>query len=245
MTYRGLAVLLVSLALGSCTNQAAPGADVDVDVTVGDTVFSDGPGLDVPLDGVAIDLGEVQDDVPQDGPGSDVCVPSCSYPSCGNDDGCGGFCLCPPDYWYDGATGIAWQVTPPEGDFNWQQAKDYCAGLSLAGLSGWRLPTISELRSIIRGCPSTMTDGACGVSDSCLTTLCLSPGWETCTPNLGPDEGCYWVTDLTGFCFLFWSSSLVEDYPENAWAVNFDHGEPGYVSVDNVDEGVRCVLDAQ
>jgi hypothetical protein len=71
--------------------------------------------------------------------------------------------------------------------------------------------------------------------------LCLSTEWEICTPYLGPDEGCYWPSELEGFCFLYWSSSLVADYQENAWGVNYDHGDVGYLAVDNVDEGVRCV----
>jgi hypothetical protein len=32
---------------------------------------------------------------------------------------------------------------------NWAEAQAYCAGLSLGGLSGWRLPAVMELRTIV------------------------------------------------------------------------------------------------
>ena len=60
----------------------------------------------------------------------------------------------------DNSTGLTWQkcgagqnddagcsgkATP----LRWQQALDYCNSLSLAGHSGWRIPNITELRSIV------------------------------------------------------------------------------------------------
>jgi len=46
---------------------------------------------------------------------------------------------------------------------------EYCVSL------GGKLPTISELRTLIRNCPATEPDGLCGVTDSCSTGSCCSP----------------------------------------------------------------------
>lgn len=48
----------------------------------------------------------------------------------------------------DPTTQLVWQRAP--GGLNtWASAQTYCAGLSLDGLSGWRLPTLVELLSIV------------------------------------------------------------------------------------------------
>jgi hypothetical protein len=48
----------------------------------------------------------------------------------------------------DLTTQLVWQQAP--GGLNtWASAQTYCAGLSLDGLSGWRLPTLVELLSIV------------------------------------------------------------------------------------------------
>ncbi len=49
----------------------------------------------------------------------------------------------------DTATGLMWQQTTAPGTYTWQEALSYCEGLSLAGHTDWRLPTINELGSIV------------------------------------------------------------------------------------------------
>jgi hypothetical protein len=53
-----------------------------------------------------------------------------------------------PDVVLDTTTGLTWQRATSPGRHNWANAKIYCQGLTLGGLTGWRLPTIRELGSI-------------------------------------------------------------------------------------------------
>ncbi|MSP92819.1 MAG: DUF1566 domain-containing protein [Myxococcales bacterium] len=48
----------------------------------------------------------------------------------------------------DSKLGLVWQQGDSANALDWAGAKDYCAGLALAG-TGWRLPTVGELHSLI------------------------------------------------------------------------------------------------
>ncbi|MGC4120706.1 MAG: DUF1566 domain-containing protein [Myxococcales bacterium] len=49
----------------------------------------------------------------------------------------------------DNLTTLTWQRTSPASTYTWADATNYCSGLSLAGLTDWRLPTQIELASIV------------------------------------------------------------------------------------------------
>ncbi len=51
----------------------------------------------------------------------------------------------------DAITGLEWQDDKEVSvtDKTWQEAKDYCLGLSLGGYDDWRLPTVEELDTIL------------------------------------------------------------------------------------------------
>ena len=49
---------------------------------------------------------------------------------------------------YDTKTKLTWQQAVAPGTYTWAGAKSYCAGLNLGG-TGWRLPTIKELQTIV------------------------------------------------------------------------------------------------
>ena len=49
----------------------------------------------------------------------------------------------------DTVTGLEWQRTPEARSFNWSDAQQYCAHLSLGGNADWRLPSRIELISLI------------------------------------------------------------------------------------------------
>ncbi|MDP8257449.1 MAG: DUF1566 domain-containing protein [Candidatus Alcyoniella australis] len=122
----------------------------------------------------------------------------------------------------DPQQGLMWQIKPTADYLDWQQAEEYCASLSYAGYGNWRLPTISELRSLIRGCLDTESGGACRVEDDCLGYDCANEGCDGCLYGNGPADGCYWPAALVGDCFFYWTSSEVEDYEVRVWTVYFN-----------------------
>lgn len=147
------------------------------------------------------------------------------------------------DGWIDPASGRCWQESSVESRVDWSAAADYCENLSADGLpvGSWRLPTISELRSLIRGCPDTMTGGACRVTDSCLGRTCTSAACSSCDYLGGPAaDGCYWDPALEGFCTWYWSSSSYAGASSYAWAVDFVDGSVFSVNKTNR-RSVRCV----
>ena len=50
--------------------------------------------------------------------------------------------------WKDPRTGLEWQYRSP-GEMAWHEAMDYAQSLTLDGKSDWRLPTASELESLL------------------------------------------------------------------------------------------------
>ena len=143
----------------------------------------------------------------------------------------------------DTATDYVWQKAPPP-EMTWGNAKTYCSG-NQAGLSGigWHLPDVTELRSLVRGCPAIeQPDGTCNIDvDDCLSSACKDAACITCLSDQGPDESCYWDPRLEGSCSNYWSSTARNDDPEITWFVSFEHG---YVHDSNnltSENGVRCV----
>ena len=47
------------------------------------------------------------------------------------------------------SAGLMWQKQDDAVARTWDAATTYCSGLGLAGLSGWRLPALTELQSLI------------------------------------------------------------------------------------------------
>lgn len=135
---------------------------------------------------------------------------------------------------------LMWQRSSGK-DLTWENAKSYCSNLSLDGHSDWRMPTISELKTLIAGCQSG-TD-ACKVSDSCYSSSCWSNDCS-CKINEGPGEnGFYWyrgVWEADGQDNFFWSSSEQSDIAGNRWGILFGSGYV-YYSYEYYKRYVRCV----
>jgi hypothetical protein len=158
--------------------------------------------------------------------------------------------------WTDPATKLTWQVPSAVTVMDWYEAVEYCDNLYVEG-DGWRLPSIDELRSLIRDCPATQAGGSCGVSDECLDMWeCLT---DTC--NGCEDGGCNWPPELfyegeSNCVTSYWSSSTYhavipgtgEPIPEDgicAWAVMYAGGLIGFSHKDGKsglgEIRVRCV----
>ena len=135
----------------------------------------------------------------------------------------------------DSSSGLTWS-TRATTTYTWQNAVNYCSSYSEGGLSGWHLPTITELRTLILNCPSTMPTGSCAVKDpGCLSSSCWTSA--TCAACSQDSSGGHSKFGETGF---FWSSSTSSGYTDYAWGVGFYYG---YVNgnVKASDYNVRCV----
>jgi hypothetical protein len=106
----------------------------------------------------------------------------------------------------------------------WSAATAYCTGFMAPGYAGsWRLPTIGELRSLVRDCPATETGGACGVTDTCVDDVCLNAACGECPARGGTP---YWPGGLAGNVNDYWSSSNYADTGgTHAWYVDFYRGQ--------------------
>jgi len=142
--------------------------------------------------------------------------------------------------WRDPKSGLTWQVTPTGGYMDWSTAKAHCAGLNLGDSMDWRLPTIGELRFLIRGCPATQSGGRCNIKKGdCLSWSCWDGSCRGCSNKGGPGKGCYWPGEMQGECSWYWSSS-VSATDAIAWTVHFDNGSV-FVTYSSNDRPVRCV----
>lgn len=126
---------------------------------------------------------------------------------------------CPEGSWHDTEHHLCWENPQSlQAEFI-DEAEAHCDNLSLDGLE-WRIPTIDELRSVIRGCPFTELGGPC--DNTFMNDYCVG-----CQLLLGPDQrGCYGVAELNGDCYFFWSSSFenardVSPDSYRFWVVNF------------------------
>ena len=169
------------------------------------------------------------------------CVPDCGGRICG-DGGCGGSCgtcdmgkvcndgQCLVMPMMDLGDGT---LMDPGSDLLWQKiwvgewehagALAYCEK-NQAGLpgTGWRMPSLDESRSLVRGCPYTGTDGSCVLGEECLSEEdCWHGKCAGCPEGAGPDGGCYRDGLLMGECGAYWTSSGDSTNGEHAWYVDF------------------------
>ena len=136
----------------------------------------------------------------------------------------------------DPSTGLTWSSVS-SNEMDWETAKRYCEDLTEGGDSGWRLPTIDDLRTLIQNCSKTETSGSCALSDP--DNLSKDGDWsaETCASC---DDDLSGGHSKFGDTNWFWSSSAIADYTGYAWFVYFKSGSVQY-SVQSDGRYVRCV----
>ena len=127
--------------------------------------------------------------------------------------------------WTDPTSGLTWQVEPLGKKMKWAAAKGYCDTLVLGGYTDWRVPTVGELRSLIRGCARTEPGGRCNIHENrSLKKSSKKRSCRGCDSGEGPAGGCYWSDHLLGECDSYWTTSIVEDDAEWTWEVYFKRG---------------------
>ena len=94
-------------------------------------------------------------------------------------------------------------MTMDEGGVEPADAVRYCEQVAFGGYADWRLPTIEELRTLVRGNPATETDGECPLVNDSVSSDMNDPACVPVTEYGGPGTdagGCYWPPELTGNC---------------------------------------------
>ena len=112
---------------------------------------------------------------------------------------------------------LIWQKNIPDLYILWEDAKTYCSNLNYAGENDWRLPTISELKALIKGCHSG--GSTCLISDNCNALACkgsYKSCW--CEHRKGPGaKGLYLESDVWNYIgkregLALWSSTVEASY---------------------------------
>ncbi|MCP4674497.1 MAG: DUF1566 domain-containing protein [Deltaproteobacteria bacterium] len=148
--------------------------------------------------------------------------------------------------WFDAVSGLCWEEpVSAERELVWFEAIEYCRTLAIGGHDDWYLPDIADLRTLIRGCEATQTDGVCtDIGGSCEPNCgnVEDSNCEGCSYSDGPGEGgLYLDPSLNGFGNSgFWSTSTDAGDSEYAWHVNFRSAKVSSVSKNSA-FAVSCV----
>ncbi|MBR4531399.1 DUF1566 domain-containing protein [bacterium] len=116
----------------------------------------------------------------------------------------------------DPSSGLTWS-TRSSGSMNWRDSKSYCNNLTENGYSDWHLPTISELKTLVKNCSAIAAGGSCYVSDSCSSRDCFN--YDDCINN-SCSEDSHGGYSKFGEAITLRSSSE-NDNKEYVWGVNF------------------------
>ncbi len=105
-----------------------------------------------------------------------------------------------------------WSKSSPD-KMTSEKAYEYCKNLEENGKADWRLPTISEMRSIVINCSSIESSGECNIWDNCLS-------YENCW-NI-KCAGCGEITDKR--YSEFWDTNTFHTVSPNidSWEKEYD-----------------------
>jgi hypothetical protein len=85
--------------------------------------------------------------------------------------------------------GLVWMKAPYQDPLPWDAAAKKCDGITFGGSSEWRLPRLSELRTLVDPvlCADTAPGGACPLDDECAPA---GQCWTGTPPEPDPCDGC-------------------------------------------------------
>jgi hypothetical protein len=126
--------------------------------------------------------------------------------------------------WTDPTSSVTWLPSAPGEVLPFDKAARHCDSVKAGGHDDWRLPTVDEIRSLIRDCPGTVSGGACTVTDACAGGDCFGDACFGCEFIKGRARGCYWPDALGKECDWVWSGTQVTGRPGFAWFVDFPYG---------------------
>ena len=159
---------------------------------------------------------------------------------------------------YDSSSELIWSKKADD-EMEHYDAELYCESYSEAGLSGWRLPNIDELKTLLiwskaDSCKVSEKNGCCHYR--CWSCGSCTEEGNNCSQVLTLyDDGRYSKLGDIGF---FWSSSSVWpssilrsddddfvycEFCEDAWGVSFSSGSVFHVNME-LYNSVRCVRNA-
>ncbi len=117
---------------------------------------------------------------------------------------------------------------------NWYDAMEYAKNLRLGGYSDWRLPTVDELKEVVRSCGGTSVEYSDEKNYKSITDKNkANSSYQSCCENKGFKND-YW----------YWSSTSVSGSTDRAWIVTFDDGVVCYYRKDG-NYSLRCVRAGQ
>lgn len=127
---------------------------------------------------------------------------------------------------------------------DWNDAVNYCKTLNEGNHNDWKLPTIGELRTLIKNCPKTELNGVCKIGKkNCLSLDCFEKLSGYCSCEYKDKNSGYYSKLKDGSDIWLWSSSSLSEsqYSKYRWYVNFDDGGVGEYKADADNLYVRCV----
>jgi len=142
-------------------------------------------------------------------------------------------------FYVDERTGAAWSPLAAGATLEADEAT--CAALELGGLSGWRLPTIDEVRaSFAGGCPATAPTGSCPIHDP--TNLSSAEVYTAaCASCLGSATSAYCPKNVPFCAWLKTTSPCTDCAGSQNWAYGPSNGN--FAAID-ASSGITmsCVL---
>ena len=120
----------------------------------------------------------------------------------------------------DNYTGLVWQQTYSTSRVAFSEAPGYCASQTTGGLTGWRVPTLTELASLVN---EALVDGAVN-RDAFPDTN------GSCDP-----DGWYWASEASEVGGQGWGISYCDGY--TGWNSGSSSSDWNYFT----DGWVRCV----